>query len=193
MEYHKDNSYIDRTFAIISSWFLAISLALTVYSFSLMISKLSVNKDIIIIIVVNVAVFLHEIIAPFQLIASSNCSEAQISNQTCADAPSLLYLAYRRCALVIVELDTPGCSLFHCCDRFDQDKDRKEILQDICWQKVLFAFDMLQLCSMCIYRIVGLKIEETPTYIYAELCSTAFTVFVMTRFWHMISRLQQAK
>ncbi|CAG8789718.1 9534_t:CDS:2, partial [Racocetra persica] len=63
-------------------WFLAICLALTVYSFCLMISKKSeIDKWLIILIsIVNVAMFLNEIITYFQLITSSNCSEAQILN-----------------------------------------------------------------------------------------------------------------
>ncbi|CAG8709528.1 19829_t:CDS:1 [Dentiscutata erythropus] len=58
-------------------------------------------------------------------------------------------------------------------------------------QAALFTIDILQLSVMCVYRLVGLVVK-LPTYLYAELFSTAFTIFVMTRFWHMIPFLTRS-
>ncbi|CAG8638066.1 3344_t:CDS:1, partial [Acaulospora morrowiae] len=57
--------------------------------------------------------------------------------------------------------------------------------RDIIHQIILFSIDILQLSAMCIYRLLGFK-YRLPTHHYAELFSTAYTIFVMTRFWDRI-------
>ncbi|CAG8606508.1 5581_t:CDS:1, partial [Scutellospora calospora] len=243
------------------------------------------DKAFFTIVTVNAAIFFSEITAPFQVLTSSNCSEAQISYLNCTSnavsftrcsdqssvewyyvfnivrnlcyliiKPGLLYLAYIRCTVVVTEFRSFGSSLFHhgivllrslelltwfivsildlayCqgsyCDsmckyipttfyindimstifrsyyifmesifyRILFKDNNKNLFLEICLQKALFTFDILQLLAMCSYRIAGLIIKEgTPTYLYAEICSTALTIFVMTRFWHMITPLLKAQ
>ncbi|CAG8455813.1 23308_t:CDS:2 [Cetraspora pellucida] len=73
--------------------------------------------------------------------------------------------------------------------RMNQKNLTPGMRQDIRMQKILFSIDVLQLLAMSTYRIVGLAKKGTPTYLYLELSSLAFTVFVMTRFWHRVMEL----
>ncbi|CAG8460665.1 13342_t:CDS:1 [Acaulospora morrowiae] len=57
--------------------------------------------------------------------------------------------------------------------------------RDIIHQIILFSIDILQLSAMCIYRLLGFK-YSLPTHLYAEIFSTSYTIFVMTRFWNRI-------
>ncbi|CAG8672943.1 8661_t:CDS:1, partial [Cetraspora pellucida] len=77
-------------------------------------------------------------------------------------------------------------------NRNDGNNLNPEIRREILKQIILFGIDILQLLAMCAYRIVGLKINGTPTYLYLELSSLTFTVFVMTRFWHIVVELLEA-
>ncbi|KAF0542074.1 hypothetical protein F8M41_004772 [Gigaspora margarita] len=73
-----------------------------------------------------------------------------------------------------------------------QKEDQEERKQQK-FQSVIFMIDITQLILMSLYRIFAViiaiielpltkKIVVLPTYVYAELSSTAFTIFVMTRF-----------
>ncbi|CAG8460701.1 13344_t:CDS:1 [Acaulospora morrowiae] len=60
--------------------------------------------------------------------------------------------------------------------------------RDLIHQIILFSIDILQLIAMCIYRLLGFE-YNLPSHLYAELFSTAYTVYVMTRFWDRIRRI----
>ncbi|CAG8847863.1 9047_t:CDS:1, partial [Racocetra persica] len=49
-------------------------------------------------------------------------------------------------------------------------------------QTALFTIDIIQLTAICVFRTARLLGADIPTYTYAELFSTAFTIFVMTKF-----------
>ncbi|CAG8503985.1 13553_t:CDS:2 [Dentiscutata erythropus] len=72
-------------------------------------------------------------------------------------------------------------------------KNDKRIRRVIFHQSFLFTIDIIQLLAMMIYREVGRFEHQLPTYIYAELFSTAFTIFVMTKFVDRIPNLLEAK
>ncbi|CAG8460721.1 13345_t:CDS:2 [Acaulospora morrowiae] len=62
---------------------------------------------------------------------------------------------------------------------------RGQNYRDLIHQIVLFSIDIFQLIATCIYRLIGFR-YNLPTHFYFELYSTAFTIFVMTRFWDKI-------
>ncbi|CAG8490127.1 10292_t:CDS:2 [Racocetra fulgida] len=76
-------------------------------------------------------------------------------------------------------------------DADDELRKDRSIRRVIFNQTFLFTIDIAQLLAMMVYREVGRFDHQLPTYLYAELFSTAFTVFVMTKFLDKIPKLQE--
>ncbi|CAG8491224.1 25344_t:CDS:1 [Dentiscutata erythropus] len=283
----EDITHLTKIEVITSTWFLAASFALTADSFSHAVVKLAINKWNFLLFTVNVAIIVNEIFMLFQVVASSNCSNinssdnCNISNAVsfsrCTDhssvrmyymieiikffgyliaKPGMLHLAYLRCSSVFKPFKKPAVIRFHysimavrvleiailattsitdlikCQGSYCEPecsyiptisfareaavpifviyyiiaefifymklfKVIREIYndgntqRDLYHQAALFTIDILQLSAMCVYRLVGLVVN-LPTYRYAEVFSIAFTIFVMTKFWHMIPILTRS-
>ncbi|CAG8475976.1 9898_t:CDS:1 [Dentiscutata erythropus] len=57
-----------------------------------------------------------------------------------------------------------------------------DTLRTLYHQTTLFTIDILQLTTICVFRTAKAAGANLPTYTYAELFSTAFTIYVMTKF-----------
>ncbi|RIB27629.1 hypothetical protein C2G38_2061378 [Gigaspora rosea] len=73
-----------------------------------------------------------------------------------------------------------------------ESRKDKRVRRVIFHQSFLFTIDIIQLLAMMAYREIGRFDHQLPTYIYAELFSTAFTIFVMTKFVDRIPNLLEA-
>ncbi|CAG8647339.1 27049_t:CDS:2 [Gigaspora margarita] len=68
----------------------------------------------------------------------------------------------------------------------------KRIRRAIFHQTILFTIDIAQLLTIMVYRELGRFIYQLPSNIFAELFSTAFTIFVMTKFLDKFPELFKA-
>ncbi|KAF0535470.1 hypothetical protein F8M41_009592 [Gigaspora margarita] len=68
----------------------------------------------------------------------------------------------------------------------------KRIRRAIFHQAILFTIDIAQLLTIMVYRELGRFIYQLPSNIFAELFSTAFTIFVMTKFLDKFPELFKA-
>ncbi|CAG8492910.1 13032_t:CDS:2 [Ambispora leptoticha] len=75
---------------------------------------------------------------------------------------------------------------------FNGSKEEKKILNYRRLQAISFVIDLLLLSAMIIYRLIN-TFEIVPTYDYADVFCTAFTVFNMTQFGVTIPKLFKSR
>ncbi|CAG8562477.1 5365_t:CDS:2 [Cetraspora pellucida] len=258
-----DTTYISSFETITSTWFLAVSLALTADSFLRAIVDKTIDANYWYLIPVNISLLANEILMLFLVRASQICSSdtinlnnnctytANVSFSKCSDDSSraasvsetfgcfisrLIAWFFIVARIVEVSLTTtfffidgfkcqgsycgPLCWLiynkiyyvrdivapffriyyiiaetfFYWClfKRTLELRKDKNIRRVIFHQTFLFTIDIAQLLAIMTYREIGRFDHQLPTYIYAELFSTAFTVFVMTKFIDKIPVLHAA-
>ncbi|KAF0421274.1 hypothetical protein F8M41_006815 [Gigaspora margarita] len=116
------------------------------------------------------------------------------SGSYCTPACEAVLLAYkiRESVVIVFRLYYIICEalfykkLFYEIRKIRNDTDT---LRTVYHQSILFAIDILQLTAICIFRTARIAGAELPTYTYAELFSTSFTIFVMTKFVNRIPSL----
>ncbi|KAF0499967.1 hypothetical protein F8M41_020348 [Gigaspora margarita] len=195
--------------SIVSAWLLAIAIALTLDSFirvslknkipkiqlcNLFNSNWRKNDGYWLLKPVNLTTLISEIIMPIMIFASSFCSQT-LTSDDCYNAFKDDDREENQ-----VEDQEKDQEVQEKNPEEDQEEDQKEVKEkdqeerkQQKFQSVIFMIDITQLILMSLYRIFAViiaiielpltkKIVVLPTYVYAELSSTAFTIFVMTRF-----------